>query len=66
MAAGPVSIVPIATSNARRRPLALTQRRLDANRRNAAPSTGPRTAEGKADDGIRKHRDHARRPYARV
>jgi hypothetical protein len=45
MAASPVSIVPISV---RRRPLALTQRRLEANRRNAARSTGPRTAEGKA------------------
>ena len=32
----------------RRRPLTLTQRRLEANRRNAARSTGPRTARGKA------------------
>jgi hypothetical protein len=35
-------------SHFRRRPLALTHRRLEANRRNAAHSTGPRTAEGKA------------------
>jgi hypothetical protein len=32
----------------RRRPLVLTQRRIEANRRNAARSTGPRTAQGKA------------------
>ncbi len=31
-----------------RRPIALTQRRLEANRRNARRSTGPRTIEGKA------------------
>lgn len=35
-------------SNLRRRPLPLSERRLEANRRNAARSTGPRTAEGKA------------------
>jgi hypothetical protein len=46
MAASPIGIAPIA--NARRRPLALTSRRLEANRRNAARSTGPRTPEGKA------------------
>jgi hypothetical protein len=45
MAALPVS-VPAVT--ARRRPIALTQRRLEANRRNAARSTGPRTPSGKA------------------
>ena len=45
MAACP-NIAP--SSNLRRRPLALTPRRLEANRRNAAHSTGPRTAEGKA------------------
>jgi len=45
MAACP-NIGPV--SNLRRRPLALTQRRLEANRRNAAHSTGPRTAAGKA------------------
>jgi hypothetical protein len=43
-----VRIVSIAVSVSRRRPLVLTQRRLAANRRNAARSTGPRTAEGKA------------------
>ena len=48
MAASPDSVVPSPTSNARRRPLALTQRRIEANRRNAARSTGPRSAEGKA------------------
>ena len=46
MAASPVSI---ATSAISRRPrLVLTTRRLEANRRNAARSTGPRTPEGKA------------------
>ena len=45
MAACPVSIPSVSV---RRRPLALTQRRLEANRRNAARSTGPRTLEGKA------------------
>jgi hypothetical protein len=48
MAASPVSTVSVPVSISRRRPLALTQRRLAANRRNAAHSTGPRTAEGKA------------------
>ena len=46
MAASPASIVPVVSP--RRRPLALTSRRLEANRRNAARSTGPRTPEGKA------------------
>jgi hypothetical protein len=46
MAASPVCIGPLV--NVRRRPLALTERRIEANRRNAARSTGPRTAEGKA------------------
>ena len=46
MAACPVHLTPL--SNLRRRPLALTQRRIEANRRNAARSTGPRTAAGKA------------------
>jgi len=46
MAACPVGIAP--TPNPRRRPIGLTQRRLEANRRNAAHSTGPRTSEGKA------------------
>ena len=45
MAACPAEIT-IATH--RRRPMVLTQRRIEANRRNAAHSTGPRTAEGKA------------------
>ncbi len=45
MAACPVDVTPLSL---RRRPLALTQRRLEANRRNAARSTGPRTADGKA------------------
>jgi len=50
MAASPIGIAPASVrySNVRRRPLALTQRRLEANRRNAARSTGPRTLEGKA------------------
>ncbi len=46
MAACPVSSVSVV--NFSRRPLALTQRRLEANRRNAARSTGPRTSAGKA------------------
>ncbi len=46
MAASPVRITP--PSNLRRRPLALTPQRLEANRRNAARSTGPRTVAGKA------------------
>jgi hypothetical protein len=45
MAACPISINPGISG---RRPIALTQRRLEANRRNAARSTGPRTAQGKA------------------
>ena len=44
MAACPVALTPLA----RRRPLVLTRRRLEANRRNARLSTGPRTAQGKA------------------
>ncbi len=47
MAACPVSSVP-AVNFSRRRPLVLTPRRLAANRRNAARSTGPRTPVGKA------------------
>jgi hypothetical protein len=46
MAACPVTPSPL--SNLRRRPLTLTPRRIEANRRNAARSTGPRTPEGKA------------------
>ncbi len=46
MAACPVSTPSV--SNLRRRPLVLTQRRIEANRRNAARSTGPLTAAGKA------------------
>ena len=46
MAAGSVSITT--TPNLHRRPLTLTLRRLEANRRNAGRSTGPRTAKGKA------------------
>jgi len=45
MAACPVSTTPLVL---RRRPMALTERRIAANRRNAARSTGPRTPEGKA------------------
>src|ERR1019366_4090720 len=45
MAASPICIVPTVS---RRRPLDLTQRRIEANRRNAARSTGPGTPEGKA------------------
>src|ERR1700726_118429 len=50
MAASPVSIVPasVPLSSLRRRHLALTQRRIEANRRNATRSSGPRTPEGKA------------------
>jgi hypothetical protein len=50
VAASPISIAPLASArpNARRRPLVLTARRLEANRRNAARSTGPRTPAGKA------------------
>ena len=48
MAASPIISIPASVSISRRRPLALTQRRLAANRRNAMRSTGPRTAEGKA------------------
>src|ERR1700684_4202122 len=50
VAASPIGIAPTANARpiARRRPLILTARRLAANRRNAARSTGPRTPEGKA------------------
>ncbi len=52
MAASPVSIPSPTSASAsvsrRRHPFALTQRRLEANRRNAARSTGPRTLAGKA------------------
>jgi len=51
MAASPVAITPAPVSlpsYSRRPPLALTARRLAANRRNAARSTGPRTPNGKA------------------
>ncbi len=52
MAASPISISSPASAsssvNRRRRPMALTPRRLEANRRNAARSTGPRTQAGKA------------------
>jgi hypothetical protein len=47
MAASPVSI-PSGPVSVRRRALALTARRLEANRRNAARSTGPRSPAGKA------------------
>src|SRR5271157_5156325 len=45
MAASPVTSP---SASVRRSPLVLTQRRLEANRRNAARSSGPRTPEGKA------------------
>ncbi len=51
MAASPVCVAHATVSEpflSRRRPLALTPRRLAANRRNAAHSTGPRTDAGKA------------------
>jgi hypothetical protein len=48
MAASPVGICPSSVSILKRRPIALTQRRLEANRRNATRSTGPRTPAGKA------------------
>src|ERR1700676_4743552 len=51
MAASPVRLTPVLVSlhsYSRRPPLALTPRRLAANRRNAALSNGPRTPKGKA------------------
>ena len=39
---------PSPPSSVRRRSIVLSQRRLEANRRNAARSSGPRTVEGKA------------------
>jgi hypothetical protein len=48
MAASPLSIAPAPVTSARRPRFALTQRRLEANRRNARYSSGPRTAAGKA------------------
>jgi hypothetical protein len=51
MAASPVCVTAAhvsSTLRSRRPPLALTTRRLEANRRNAARSTGPRTAAGNA------------------
>ena len=51
MAASPVCVAHATVPQpflSRRRPLALTPRRLAANRRNAARSTGPRTDAGKA------------------
>ena len=49
MAASPICVAPLPARNrAQRRPLAVTPHRLAANRRNAARSTGPRTAQGKA------------------
>lgn len=48
MAASPLGLAPAPVSNLRRRPFALTPRRLEANRRNARHSSGPRTAAGKA------------------
>ena len=46
MAACPVALSPSARS--RRRPIVVSSRRIEANRRNAARSTGPRTLHGKA------------------
>ena len=46
MAACPV--VSALPSPLRRKPIVVTQRRIEANRRNAARSTGPRTGAGKA------------------
>jgi len=51
MAASPVSIPTSPTSPTAivwRRPIALSSRRIEANRRNASRSTGPRTPKGKA------------------
>ena len=48
MAASPVFAPPVPAPSHRRRPFALTSRRLEANRRNATRSTGPRTVAGKA------------------
>ena len=46
MAACPVALIP--SSSLRRRPIVVSRRRIEANRRNAARSTGPRTPRGKA------------------
>jgi hypothetical protein len=46
MAACPVALTP--SSRLRRRPIVVSRRRIEANRRNAARSTGPRTPNGKA------------------
>ena len=54
MAASPIAptSAPVSSrSYSRRPPLALTPRRLAANRRNAGCSTGPRTPSGKARVG---------------
>jgi hypothetical protein len=48
MAAAPLSMVATPVSYSKRPRLMLTPRRLAANRHNAALSTGPRTARGKA------------------
>ncbi len=51
MAASPVAIPTSPTSRTSiiwRRPIALSSRRMEANRRNASRSTGPRTSKGKA------------------
>jgi hypothetical protein len=48
MAAVSLATISPSISYSKRRPLALTERRLAANRRNAARSTGPRTPKGKA------------------
>ena len=48
MAALPLANLSSSISYLKRRPLALSEQRLAANRRNAARSTGPRTSAGKA------------------
>jgi hypothetical protein len=48
MAAAFAGSVPLPVSFSKRPPLVLSRRRLEANRRNAARSTGPRTSNGKA------------------
>jgi len=48
MAAVPVNAIPVQHSYSKRPALRPTPQRLAANRRNAARSTGPRSAKGKA------------------
>ena len=48
MAACPIVSAPPFPPKRKRGPYAVSQRRIEANRRNAARSTGPRTAAGKA------------------